>query len=83
MRNINVSNSTTRIRKPQCDNDNEKTTFELVRGFFCFCHTFDFAKNVICPYLGRPVERADFDKRTVADMGEYLKLTDEEGGVSC
>ena len=30
---------------------------------------------MLCPYLGRPVERRLFEQRTVEDMGDYLALT--------
>ena len=35
---------------------------------------------MLCPYLGKPVEREKFEGRSVADMGDYLRLTEGERG---
>ena len=41
---------------------------------------FDFGQYVLCPYLGKPVEREKFEERSVEDMGDYLRLTEGEKG---
>ena len=42
--------------------------------------SYDFGKYVLCPYLGKPVEREKFEGRSVEDMGDYLRLTEGEQG---
>ena len=56
------------------------TLIRLSTLHFCLCVRFDFDKNVLCPYLGKPVEREKFEQRSVEDMGDYLRLTEGERG---
>ena len=55
-------------------------TVHLSVSQLCLCVRFEFEKYVLCPYLGKPVEREKFEQRSVEDMGYYLRLTDGERG---
>ncbi|XP_050344429.1 terminal uridylyltransferase Tailor-like isoform X2 [Nymphalis io] len=43
-------------------NNNKETLYELLGGFFEYYNTFKYAKYIICPFVGKPVERDCFLK---------------------
>ncbi|XP_041981374.1 UTP:RNA uridylyltransferase 1-like [Aricia agestis] len=42
-------------------NTNEESLFQLLKGFFEYYSTFDYEKFIVCPYLGRLVEKKLFN----------------------
>nr|XP_026490323.1 speckle targeted PIP5K1A-regulated poly(A) polymerase-like [Vanessa tameamea] len=43
-------------------NNNEETLYQLLGGFFEYYNTFKYSKYIICPFMGKPVEREFFLK---------------------
>lgn len=58
---------------------NKMTVGELFRGFFEYYASFDYKLNVVCPYLGRPVPRASFEKDSVDGMDRYNQNVKQPG----
>ncbi|CAH0559982.1 unnamed protein product [Brassicogethes aeneus] len=57
------------------------TTLELLKGFFTYYSTFKYKSHIICPYLGKCLEKSTFEKiETVPkDFTHYRKIASTEG----
>lgn len=70
------------FRQPSsiCDITDESSVFDLLVGFFRFYREFDSTTDVVCPLLGRPVPRSDFDAlyRLPDSMALYVQKVRED-----
>ncbi|XP_046805964.1 terminal uridylyltransferase Tailor [Lucilia cuprina] len=48
---------------------------KFIRGFFMFYTSFDFDQNVVCPYLGKTIKKADVNKLMPRRYTDYVSCS--------
>ncbi|XP_053674543.1 uncharacterized protein LOC128724846 [Anopheles nili] len=58
---------------------NVNSVRELLVGFFRYYSEFDFAKNLISPFVGRLCSLEELEKKTIRELAPYYRAVEREG----
>lgn len=70
-----VDNWNTAFREiPNYKSTNKESLYKLIGGFFKYYRDFDFAQNIVSPYLGTPISREILKRQFLEDVPYEFSL---------